>query len=99
MSSTTGARIFDEVFDADGNPRAHAEGLVAELERLGAESLVAAGTLRDAIFMRQGITFDLKTDDGREILLELVEHCDARVEDFRTGVMESSDSDSGSCGQ
>ena len=31
-----------------------------ELERLGAERLVAAGALRDAIFMRQGITFDLR---------------------------------------
>ena len=64
MSSTAPPVIFDEVFDADGTPRAHAEQLVAELERLGAESLVAAGALRDAIFMRQGITFDLTSADG-----------------------------------
>ena len=50
MSSTAPADIFDEVFDSEGIPRAHAEELVAELERLGADSLVAAGALRDAIF-------------------------------------------------
>ena len=53
---------FDEVFTAEGLPREHAQALVAEIERLGAERLVAAGALRDAIFMRQGITFDLTSD-------------------------------------
>jgi uncharacterized circularly permuted ATP-grasp superfamily protein len=64
--STTGRRAaaFDEVFDASGAPREHAAELVAELERLGAERLEAAGALRDAIFMRQGITFDLVGADG-----------------------------------
>ena len=47
MSSTEWAMAFDEVFGADGAPRAHAEALVAELERLGAENLVAARALRD----------------------------------------------------
>jgi uncharacterized circularly permuted ATP-grasp superfamily protein len=56
--------IYDEVFTADGGRRAHAEDLIAELERLGSERLVAAGQLRDALFMRQGITFDLTTADG-----------------------------------
>jgi uncharacterized circularly permuted ATP-grasp superfamily protein len=64
MSSTERAMTFDEVFAADGAPRGHAEALVAELDRLGAESLMAAGALRDAIFMRQGITFDLTSADG-----------------------------------
>ena len=64
MSSTSATTTFDEVFDADGVPRAHAQALVAELERLGADSLVAAGALRDAIFMRQGITFDLTSPEG-----------------------------------
>jgi len=64
MSATEWAMAFDEVFAADGVPRAHAEALVAELERLGAENLVAAGALRDAIFMRQGITFDLTSAEG-----------------------------------
>ena len=45
MSSTRSATTFDEVFDADGLPRPHAQALVAELERLGADSLVAAGAL------------------------------------------------------
>jgi uncharacterized circularly permuted ATP-grasp superfamily protein len=56
--------IFDEVFTQAGVPREHGEHLVAELERLGSERLVAAGQLRDAIFMRQGITFDLTTTEG-----------------------------------
>src|SRR3984885_8561178 len=55
---------FDEVFGTAGAPREHAAALVAELERLGAERLVAAGAMRDAIFMRQGITFDLTSADG-----------------------------------
>jgi uncharacterized circularly permuted ATP-grasp superfamily protein len=64
MSATGAAATFDEVFDADGVPRAHALALVDEIERLGPERLIAAGALRDAIFMRQGITFDLKSPDG-----------------------------------
>ena len=67
MSSTERATAFDEVFAADGVPREHAEALVAELDRLGAENLVAAGALRDAIFMRQGITFDLTSADGEMV--------------------------------
>jgi uncharacterized circularly permuted ATP-grasp superfamily protein len=59
-----GAAAFDEVFEASGGPRAHAAALIAELERLGAERLLAAGATRDAIFMRQGITFDLTSADG-----------------------------------
>src|SRR5579863_50784 len=55
---------FDEVFTAEGDAREHAAALVAELERLGPDQLVAAGALRDAIFVRQGITFDLRSDDG-----------------------------------
>ena len=55
---------YDEVFVSDGTCRVHAEALVAELERLGGERLVAAGQLRDALFMRQGITFDLSTTEG-----------------------------------
>jgi uncharacterized circularly permuted ATP-grasp superfamily protein len=64
MTWAGSATTFDEVFTADGEPRPHAQALVAELERLGADSLVAAGALRDAIFMRQGITFDLTGADG-----------------------------------
>ena len=64
MSATRAATAFDEVFAADGAPRPFAEALVAELDRLGAQNLIAAGALRDAIFMRQGITFDLTSADG-----------------------------------
>jgi uncharacterized circularly permuted ATP-grasp superfamily protein len=55
---------YDEVFTPAGTPREHGEQLVAELARLGSERLVAAGQLRDALFMRQGITFDLSSTEG-----------------------------------
>jgi len=56
--------LFDEIFDGDGAPRPDAVALAAELERLGPERLLAAGRLRDAIFMQQGITFDATGNDG-----------------------------------
>jgi uncharacterized circularly permuted ATP-grasp superfamily protein len=55
---------YDEVFTDGGVSREHAQALISELERLGSERLVAAGQLRDALFMRQGITFDLTTTEG-----------------------------------
>jgi uncharacterized circularly permuted ATP-grasp superfamily protein len=55
---------YDEVFTKSGRPRPPAARLVAELKRLGSERLVAAGALRDAIFTRQGITYDLTSADG-----------------------------------
>jgi uncharacterized circularly permuted ATP-grasp superfamily protein len=55
---------YDEIRTPAGTPREHAGALIAELERLGAERLVSAGQLRDALFMRQGITFDLTSTDG-----------------------------------
>ena len=63
-SGRLAAAGYDEVFDADGAPRAHVAALVAELERLGGERLVAAGAMRDAIFRRQGITFDVTSADA-----------------------------------
>jgi uncharacterized circularly permuted ATP-grasp superfamily protein len=56
--------IYDEVFSGEDTCRPHAEPLISELERLGHERLVAAGQLRDALFMRQGITFDLTSAEG-----------------------------------
>lgn len=35
--------FFDELFDADGQPRGAAEGLTGALERLGRERLQSAG--------------------------------------------------------
>jgi len=58
------SECYDEVFTTSGGRREHAEPLITELDRLGPERLVAAGQLRDALFMRQGITFDLTTADG-----------------------------------
>ena len=57
-------RVFDELYDSGGEPRAEAAALAGELERLGPDRLLAAGRLRDAIFMQQGITFDATGNDG-----------------------------------
>jgi uncharacterized circularly permuted ATP-grasp superfamily protein len=54
----------DELFNDDGSARGHVESLVAGLERLGAEALQDAGRRRDAIFMQQGITFEVSGSDG-----------------------------------
>ena len=54
----------DELLADDGTPRAHAAPLIATLQRLGPEALRAAGQRRDAIFMQQGITFEVAGTDG-----------------------------------
>jgi uncharacterized circularly permuted ATP-grasp superfamily protein len=54
----------DELLDGDGRPLPHAAELMATLERLGPEALAAAGERRDAIFMQQGITFEVAGSDG-----------------------------------
>ncbi len=56
--------FYDELFDGAGRPRDHTRSLHDAIERLGADSLLAAGQRRDAIFTQQGITFDAKSDDG-----------------------------------
>jgi uncharacterized circularly permuted ATP-grasp superfamily protein len=58
------APFLDELFEADGRPRAAAAALVAELERLGPEGLAEAGRRRDATFLRRGITFETAGEDG-----------------------------------
>jgi uncharacterized circularly permuted ATP-grasp superfamily protein len=68
MASTTAYTIpngcRDELIDADGEPLPHARELMATLQRLGPEALSAAGQRRDAIFMQQGITFEVAGSDG-----------------------------------
>ena len=54
----------DELLDGDGAPLPHARELLASLQRLGPEALSAAGRRRDAIFMQQGITFEVAGSDG-----------------------------------
>jgi len=54
----------DELIDDDGRPLPHAVSLMAALERLGPAALEAAGERRDAIFMQQGITFEVAGSDG-----------------------------------
>ncbi len=58
------AGCCDELFEADGEPRAHVASLIATLRRLGPEVLLDAGRRRDAIFMQQGITFEVSGSDG-----------------------------------
>ncbi|HET9073240.1 MAG TPA: circularly permuted type 2 ATP-grasp protein [Solirubrobacteraceae bacterium] len=55
---------LDELLEADGRPRPHVHGLIASLQRLGADALTAAGHRRDSIFMQQGITFEVPSEDG-----------------------------------
>jgi len=54
----------DELLEDDGQPKAHVRSLVATLRRLGPEALAAAGLRRDAIFMQQGITFEVSGSNG-----------------------------------
>jgi len=54
----------DELLDADGRPLPHARPLMTALARLGPDALSAAGRRRDAIFMQQGITFEVAGSDG-----------------------------------
>src|SRR4029077_983674 len=56
--------FYDEMLDADGTPRPHAQTLVHALEQLRPEAPYAAGRRRDAIFMQQGITFDAAGPDA-----------------------------------
>jgi uncharacterized circularly permuted ATP-grasp superfamily protein len=55
---------WDELLGDDGCPRAHAEPVIAALERLGPERLEEAGRLRDTIFLQQGITFEVPGAEG-----------------------------------
>jgi uncharacterized circularly permuted ATP-grasp superfamily protein len=55
---------LDELLQNDGRARPHVEGLIASLQRLGPDALTAAGQRRDSIFMQQGITFEVYTEDG-----------------------------------
>jgi uncharacterized circularly permuted ATP-grasp superfamily protein len=54
----------DELVNPDGDPWPHAAELIATLHRLGPDALAAAGRRRDAIFMQQGITFEVAGSDG-----------------------------------
>ena len=54
----------DELLDGDGIARPHARDLMATLQRLGTDALDAAGRRRDAIFMQQGITFEVAGSAG-----------------------------------
>jgi uncharacterized circularly permuted ATP-grasp superfamily protein len=54
----------DELLQADGSPQPHAIALIQALERLGPQALEEAGRRRDAIFLQQGITFEVAGTDG-----------------------------------
>jgi uncharacterized circularly permuted ATP-grasp superfamily protein len=54
----------DELLERDGAPRRHAASLIGALQRMGPDALAAAGERRDAIFMQQGITFEVAGSDG-----------------------------------
>ena len=64
------APFLDELFEADGTPRAVASELVAALDRLGPAALAEAGLRREALFLHQGITFETAADDDDGPTLE-----------------------------
>ncbi|MGC2487032.1 MAG: CaiB/BaiF CoA-transferase family protein, partial [Acidimicrobiales bacterium] len=59
---------------------------VLRLERLGATSNTSSGEILTR--SRTSVALDLKSDAGRDIVLELSERADAVIEGFRPGVME-----------
>lgn len=59
----TAVQPFDEMLDADNNPRPTHRLLARALERLGPQSLAERAKIRDAYLNQQGITFTLS---GRE---------------------------------
>jgi uncharacterized circularly permuted ATP-grasp superfamily protein len=67
---------YDELFEGDGTPRPAAGALVEQLQRLGPEGLLEAGSRRDAVFVQQGITFETSGEDGpsheRPFMLDLI---------------------------
>src|SRR5512133_2350328 len=68
--------FLDEVFSGtEGAAAGYAADLVAAVELMGPDRLAAAGRRRDAIFLQQGITFELTGEDGpkaRPFPLDLV---------------------------
>jgi uncharacterized circularly permuted ATP-grasp superfamily protein len=63
---TAGGPLYDEYNLSSGEPRPHVARLAASLAAMGEAELVAAARRRDAIFMQQGITFEITregTDD------------------------------------
>jgi uncharacterized circularly permuted ATP-grasp superfamily protein len=58
------AGCVDELLEHDSSPRPHTAALLDLLKRLGPDRLQAAGRRRDAIFMQQGITFEVPGSDG-----------------------------------
>ncbi len=55
--------IFDEMFEADGAPRAHYKALLNHLGKMTADDLVHRQQSSSRIFMQQGITFTVYSDD------------------------------------
>jgi uncharacterized circularly permuted ATP-grasp superfamily protein len=55
---------IDELFAEGGSARPHATALAGTLDRLGRLQLAATSRRREAIFMQQGITFEIPGADG-----------------------------------
>lgn len=52
--------LFDEMFEADGQPRPHYQALYAELSGLTHESFDERRRAADISFLYQGITFTIR---------------------------------------
>jgi uncharacterized circularly permuted ATP-grasp superfamily protein len=64
--------FFDEVFDSDGEPRAHYRAMVARLRQLSHDDMNVRERLRDESFSMLGITFSLKDDLERPFPMDLI---------------------------
>jgi uncharacterized circularly permuted ATP-grasp superfamily protein len=58
--------FFDEIFDVDGQPRAHYAALVDRLRELSSDELARRERLCDASFRSQGITFTVYGEEGEQ---------------------------------
>ncbi len=59
---------YDEMFDADGQPRPHMRALYDALQLLSPENLTRRGAARDRSFLDQGVTF---SHEGEEWIFPL----------------------------
>ncbi|WP_257890453.1 CaiB/BaiF CoA-transferase family protein [Rhodococcus sp. USK10] len=61
---------------------------VIRIDRPGVPTRGASDHIAPTHRGKRSVSIDLKTDDGRELLLEMVEHADVLIEGNRPGVME-----------
>jgi alpha-methylacyl-CoA racemase len=63
---------------------------IVRIDRLSDPGLGSMPSSRNSLMMRsrRSIAVDTKTEEGREVVLKLIEQADGLIEGFRPGVME-----------